>query len=64
MAKVIDSFKVGKHLIIVLDSIQKDFKRIEIEGILYDVTIPYDIPNAISIDSDNDFIGKTVKFYG
>ena len=63
MAKVIDSFKVGKHLIIVLDSIQKDFKKIEIDGILYDATMPYDIPNAISIDSDNDFIGKTVRFY-
>ena len=28
------------------------------------LTIAYDIPNAISIESDNDFIGKTVKFYG
>lgn len=62
MAKVIDNFKVGKHLIIVLDSFQKDFKRIEIDGILYDATIPYDIPNAISIDSDNDFVGKSVVF--
>ncbi len=64
MAKVLDSFKVGKQFVLVLDSIQKDFTRIEIDGILYDVTIAYDIPNAISIDSDNDFIGKTVKFYG
>lgn len=64
MAKVIDNFKVGKHLIVVLDSIQKDFKKIEIDGIQYDVTIVYDIHNAISIESDNDFIGKTVKFHG
>lgn len=64
MAKVIDNFKVGKHLIVVLDGIQKDFKKIEIDGIQYDVTIVYDIPNAISIEGDNDFIGKTVKFYG
>ncbi|MBQ8174444.1 MAG: hypothetical protein IJ009_03485 [Clostridia bacterium] len=63
MAKVIDNFKVGKHLIIVLDNIEKDFNKIEIEGTLYDVTIAYDIPNAISIESVNDFIGKTVKFY-
>jgi predicted nucleotidyltransferase len=64
LAKVIDNFKVGKHLIIVLDSIKKDFTKIEIEGTLYDATIAYDIPNAISIESNNDFIGKTVKFYG
>ena len=64
MAKVIDNFKVGKHLIIVLDSIEKDFTKIEIEGIQYDVATAYDIPNAISIESDNDFIGKTVKFHG
>ena len=64
MAKVIDNFKVGKHLIIVLDSIEKDFTKIEIEGTLYDTTIAYDIPNANSIESNNDFIGKTVKFYG
>ena len=64
MAKIIDNFKVGKHLIIVLDSIEKYFTKIEIEGTLYDATIAYDISNAISIESENDFIGKTVKFYG
>ena len=64
MAKVIDNFKVGKHLIIVLDSIEKDFTKIEVEGTLYDAIIAYDIPNAISIESENDFIGKKVKFYG
>ena len=64
MAKVIDNFKVGKYLVIVLDNIEKGFNKIEIEGTLYDATITYDIPNAISIESNNDFIGKTVKFYG
>mgnify|MGYP003442921356 CR=1 FL=1 len=63
MAKVIDNFKVGKYLVIVLDNIEKDFNKIEIEGTLYDATIAYDIPNAISIEGENDFIGKTVKFY-
>ena len=42
MAKVIDNFKVGKHLIIVLDNIEKYFNKIEIEGTLYDATIAYD----------------------
>lgn len=64
MAKVIDNFKVGKYLVIVLDNVEKDFQKIEIDGIRYDATIAYDIPNAISIESENDFIGKTVKFYG
>ena len=63
MAKVIDNFKVGKYLIIVLDNIEKDFRKIEIDGILYDATIPYDIPDAIAIESDNDFIGKMVSFH-
>ena len=64
MAKVIDNFKVGKYLVIVLDNVEKDFKKIEIDGIRYDAIIAYDIPNAISIESENDFIGKSVKFYG
>ena len=64
MAKVIDNFKVGKYLVIVLDNVEKDFQKIEIDGIRYDATIAYDIPNAISIESENNFIGKSVKFYG
>ena len=64
MAKVIDNFKVGKYLVIVLDNVEKDFQKIEIDGIRYDATKAYDIPNAISIESENNFIGKSVKFYG
>ena len=64
MAKVIDNFKVGKYLVIVLDNVEKDFQKIEIDGIRYDATIAYDIPNAISIESENNYIGKSVKFYG
>ena len=56
------NFKIGNFLIVVLDNINKDFNKIEIDGIVYDTTIPYDIPNAIAIKSDNDFIGKTVNF--
>lgn len=62
MSKVVSNFKIGNFLIIILDKINKDFDKVEIDGILYETTIPYDIPNAIAIKSNNDFIGKTVNF--
>lgn len=62
MPKVINNFKMGKYLIMVLDNIDKDFKQVEVDGKRYDVTIPYDIPSAIAIKTDNDFIGKSVNF--
>ena len=62
MSKILDNFKIGKHLIIIVDKIENEFNQIEINGVRYDVTIPYDIPNAISIEGDYDFIGETVNF--
>lgn len=62
MSKVVSNFKIGDFLIIILDKIKKDFDKVEIDGMIYETTIPYDVPNAIAIKSDNDFVGKTVKF--
>ena len=62
MSKVVNSFKMGEFSVIVLDKMEKDFNKVEIDGTLYEITIPYDIPNAIAIKSDKDFIGKTVTF--
>ena len=62
MSKVVSNFKIGNFLIVVLDKIENDFDKVEIDGILYEATIPYDIPNAIAIKADSDFIGKTINF--
>ena len=61
MPKIVDSFKVGDFLIIILDTIEKDFRKIKINGVLYDVTIPYDIPNGIAIEADGFLVGQTVE---
>ena len=47
---------------LIVERIEKDFHQIEIDGVIYDVAIVYDIPNAIAIESDRDFIGKKVSF--
>ena len=60
--KVVDSFKAGNYQVLIVEHIEKDFHKIEIDGVIYDVTIVYDIPNAIAIESDCDFIGKNVSF--
>ena len=62
MSKVVNNFKIGNFLIIILDQIENNFNKVEINGILYEITIPYDIPNAIAVKTDGDFIGKTVNF--
>lgn len=62
MSKVVANFKMGEFSVLVLDKMEKDFNKVEIDGTLYEVTIPYDIPNAIAIKSDNDFIGKRITF--
>ena len=60
--KIVDAFKAGNYQILIVEHIEKDFRKIEIDGAIYDVAIVYDIPNAIAIESDCDFIGKNVSF--
>ena len=61
MSKVIYSFSVGNQTVIVLDKIEKDFKKVEIDGEIYNVLPAYDIENAIVINSKKDFSDKTVN---
>ncbi len=60
--KIVDTFKAGKYQVLIGERIEKDFHQIEIDGIIYDVVTVYDIPNAIAIENDCDFIGKNVSF--
>lgn len=64
MSKIVDKFKIGKTLILVLDSkdAQNDFSKVEIDGKIYDVSVAYDIPNSFAIECDDISIGNTVKF--
>ena len=60
--KIVDIFKVGKYQVLIFERIEKDFHQIEIDGVIYDFVIVHDIPNAIAIESDSNFIGKKISF--
>lgn len=63
MRKVIDDFSVYEYRVLILDEDSKELSRkAKIGERVYDVTIPYDIPNAIAIISDETFIGEVVEF--
>ena len=62
MPKIVSDFRFGDFLIIVLDKVKSDFNKVEIDGIIYDVIIPYDIPNAIAIKTEDNIMGKSIKF--
>ena len=60
--KIVDVFKVGKYQVLIVERIEKDFHQIEIDGVIYNVVMVHDIPNAIAIESDSNFIGKKISF--
>lgn len=64
MRKIIDDFSVGKYRTLVLDGElpNNHFSLVKIDGVIYDVTIPYDIENSIAIQSDKEMAGKSVEF--
>lgn len=62
MQTVLKCFRVGEYAILVFDSIPKDFKKIKINDDVYEVILPYDIPNAVALKSKEDFTQKTVDF--
>lgn len=60
--KIVDAFKAGKYQVLIVERIEKDFHQVEIDGVIYDVVTVYDIPNAVAIESDCNFIGKNITF--
>ena len=62
MAKVVDCFHIGKYAIIIADKTPARYSKVKINGIAYPITIPYDIPNAIAIESAENFSGRNIEF--
>jgi hypothetical protein len=62
--KIIDDFSVGKYRTLILDGELPNthFSFAKIDGVIYNVTIPYDIKNSIAVQSDKTLIGKSVEF--
>lgn len=62
MQTAIDCFHIGKYAILIFDKLTYDFDAIKVDGKTYLCTAPYDIPNAIAIESPLDFKGKNAEF--
>lgn len=62
MQTVIDCFHIGKYAILIFDKMPHDFNAIKVGDRVYLCNVPYDIPNAIAIESAADFKGKGAEF--
>ena len=62
MAKVIDCFHVGKYAIVVADYVPARYSKVKIGGKEYSVTIAYDIPKAVAVESTIDFKDFEIEF--
>ena len=62
MQTVSKCFHIGEYAVLIFKSIPKNFQKIKIDEIVYDVIIPYDIPNAVALKSKEDFTQKIVHF--
>lgn len=60
MATVVDCFHIGKYAIVVIDKTPDVYSKAIIDGKEYQITIPYDIPNAIAIESKENLKGRHV----
>lgn len=63
MSKVIDEFRISKYAVLKLDIMpEKQYQKFRIEGNEFDPVPVYDLPQCISIESQQSFLGKTVEF--
>lgn len=64
MSKVVSEWKIGKYTALELDQRPpiKPYHKYRIDGKEYDIVPIYDIPNHIAVESESDFLGKTVEF--
>lgn len=62
MFEVIGNFVLGEYTILLFDAIPRDFTKIKVNNVTYDVTIPYDIENAVAVKSTADFNNCMVEF--
>jgi len=57
MASIVDCFHIGKYAIVKMDKVPNVYSRAIIDGKEYRIIIPYDIPNAIAVESAENFKG-------
>ncbi len=62
MAKVIDCFHVGKYAVVIADAVPARYSKVKIDGNEYSVTIAYDIPNAVAVESSINFKDCDIEF--
>lgn len=68
MDEIVDKWDVGGLSLLTLDKYTpsvtlKDYKKVEIDGIVYQPETVYDLPNTIAIPMVKaDLVGKNVKY--
>ena len=64
MNKIISEFNVSKYKVLVLDEKQfvRAYNKYLIDGIEYKPVSVYDAPKCIAVESNRNFVGKTVEF--
>ncbi len=63
MSKVIKELHIAKYTVLVLDKMPDvAYHVFGIDGKTYEPIPIYDAENCIAIESDGNFIGKTVEF--
>ena len=62
MAKIVDCFHIGKYAIAIVDNMPSRYSKVKINEKEYSITIPYDIPNSVAIESPENFVGCNIEF--
>lgn len=64
MCNIISEWKIGKYVALELDQSPpiKKYSKYRIDGVDYDIVPVYDLPNHIAVESEDNFVGKTVEF--
>lgn len=61
--KVCDEFKIYNYVILNFKELPTSpYKRVKIDGIIYDIVPSYDMENCVVINSQSTFLGKEVEF--
>ena len=63
MSRVTDEFRIGKYAVLKLDKMpQEKHWKYKIDGMEFEPVPIYDAQQCIAIESNDNFIGKTVEF--
>ncbi len=62
MLKPIKTFRIAEYLVLMFKELPPDFSKIRINDTIYDVVIPYDIPNSIAVKTTDNFNDFAIDF--